>query len=155
MVPKVVKNIERGWLTKEWNNRWNKETSCRQTKRCWPTINWGTSREVRTLGRDDLAKMIQIVTGHGFNKYHLGKEAGVEILGCRFCEDNVREDTWHIANECKSLDSFRRGKEGTGIKLNYPRDVMRLTRLFGDIDSLFHPLGSDQKSGETLPTPTG
>ena len=90
MGPSKIKSLERGWLTKEWNNKWVNEPTCRQTKRFWPSIDWNASKEIRTLGRENLSKMLQIVTGHGFNKYHLGKEDGTVIMGCRFCKDNVR-----------------------------------------------------------------
>ena len=106
-------------------------------------IDRDTSREIRLLERDSLSKIIQLLTGHGFNKYHLGQGTDIGDMSCRFCNECDREDTWHIVNECKSLDSIRRNADGTGITVNFPQDVMRLTRLFDDIDSLFHPLGTE------------
>ena len=105
-----IRTIGKQWTTKEWNKRWGMEPTCRQTKRFWPEINWSVSRELRLLERDALSKIVQLTMGHGFNKYHLRTKS--EDMWCRFCKNCYKEDTWHIANECTSLDSIRRTAGG-------------------------------------------
>ena len=74
----------------------------------------------------------------------MSREALIEDTSCRFCNEGKMEDTWHIVNECKSLDNIWRKEDGTGsFTVKFSQDVMRLTRLFGEIDSLFHPPGSE------------
>ena len=135
--------IKRKWLKKkakslmveEWNAQWAAEQTCRQTKRFWPSVDLEVSRCLLKMSREDLSKVIQVVTGHGWNRYHLctiGKET-IDI--CRLC-GNCVEDTWHLLNNCPGLLVVRRDL-CKGGRVKWPQDLSRLPQL--SIDFLFDP----------------
>ena len=90
--------------------------------------------------------MIQIVTGHGFNNFHLSKiEASHDPL-CRFCLEED-EETWHVVMECVALEEvrYRFLTEGNSVSnLKLPEDLLRLPDLFDHIGSLFDHVRPEQ-----------
>ena len=137
--PMAARKIFEQEAHKEWQRAWTMETTCRQTKRFWPSIRPEISKEILSMDREDLSRIIQIVTGHGFNRYHLSLQDPNTDKLCRFCL-NETEDTWHIVTICPSFAEARLRffKEG---RISFPEDIPRLSAFFKEIaiDSLFCP----------------
>ena len=131
----------------KWNESWKELDSCRQTKKFWPHVSIKTSKSlIKINDRGILSKMIQIVTGHGFNNFHLSKiEASHDPL-CQFCLEED-EETWHVVMECVALEEvrYRFLTEGNSVSnLKLPEDLLRLPDLFDHIGSLFDHVRPEQ-----------
>ena len=138
-----IANILEARYTEGWNTRWTSVTNCRQARRFWPQVDLTTSRRLVQFDRTTLSKTIQIISGHGFNRYHQHLAGLIEDDECRFCMEDI-EDTWHVINECPALVECRKcltsphGEEQVP-SLKFPQDIPRLRRSFMDISSLFCP----------------
>ena len=115
---------------------------------------------VLKLNREELSRVIQIITGHGFNLYHQGLQGVVEDDECRFCMEKP-EEVQHILFTCQGLDWIRRnsGLSGDHIPSSYtnetkfqnenllqtPEAVLSLLRFIMNpfMDLLFKPSGID------------
>ena len=141
--PAQVKECTLRSVLAEWNVSWRKEVTCRQTKRFWPMVDLTASKNVFSLNREELSWVVQTLTGHGFNKYHLKVSMGTDDVLCRYCNSAV-EDTWHVVNECPKFDLIRTGffKLGKGWT---PQDVQGLPGFLREANcgDLFRPLGVD------------
>ena len=128
---KMVKNK---WI-EEWQEVWDAETTCHQTRAFWPDIDLESSKKVISLKREDLSKVVQIITGHGRNKYHLCVSGEITDDICRVCGKDI-EDTWHLINNCSGLNEARRVFFRDG-QWSGPQDAHRLPHF--PIDFLFDP----------------
>ena len=127
----------------EWSETWSREPTCRQTRLFWPQPDPEISKCVLDMDREDLSKIIQMTTGHGFNKYHQSLVTGIDQdKSCRFCNLNV-EESYHIINDCPSLSAVRAkfwDKAGQS-SWKWPTDIPRLRGFFSEepLVSLFDP----------------
>ena len=147
--PISIKETLTEWMIGKWNGEWsqggNANPTCRQSRRFWPSINLETSKELIKLDRENLSRVIQIISGHGFNKHHQAVTGRTVDEECRFCLEED-EETWHVVMECPALASVRNSvfesnaEEVFNIKL--PEDIPRLSCFLSkaSIDSLFCPL---------------
>ena len=91
------------------------------------------------LNREDLSRMIQVVTGHGFNRYHQKVAGLISDDKCRFCE-GAPEESWHLINDCPYLSKVRHDFFKAGV-LDFPVDLLKLPNFLIEvpIDSIFSP----------------
>ena len=145
------------YYVKQWDLRWNNprgKFNYRQTRLVWPNVNLEASKNVVKLNREDLSKVIQLITGHGFNLYHQGLQGAVDDDECRFCMEKP-EEAHHILFTCHGLDWLRSyvGLSGdhklithdiSNLFLN-PKAVLSLTRFISNqsVDLLFKPPGTE------------
>ena len=88
--------------------------------------------------------MIQILSGHGYNKHHQMVAGYIEDEECRFClEDD--EETWHVITECPAFNNIHHRiifKNTNQTVFNFPDDIMRLPSFLceASLGSLFCPI---------------
>ena len=141
-----VKRIVETETIKRWNRRWLESPQYRQTKRFWPQVDKEISNDVTQLNRVDLSNVVQLLTGHGYNKHRQRRVATLDEEECRFCLEENCEDTWHIVNDCPAFDGARRSTLKDSIhtfNFQFPKDVLRLPTfiLKADLGKLFNPMG--------------
>ena len=116
---------------KLWNQEWQELGSCRQTKRFWPHVDLKVSKSLLKLTKPKLKQVVQLITGHGFNKYHLSLQ-GDGDSNCRYCGKEV-EETWHLVMEChgvsKTLPGSVLGSSSSSALLTLPNDLVHLPKV--------------------------
>jgi ribonuclease HI len=114
----VKKMIDHFYLS-EWERRWRVNPKCAQTKEMIPKVNHGHIKKFLGLGRQELARFIQIVTGHGLLAYHLSKWRPDVEPTCRLCHEGDEKFT-HLLRECPTLAFDRYEFWGRVNKSNGP-----------------------------------
>ena len=94
-------------MMKKWNLRWTTAREYRQTKLFFPTIKLNEARWILRSPRDELSRLIQVVTGHAYVRYHQRLVYDTEEDECRLCNEDT-ETAWHIVSECPALERHRR-----------------------------------------------
>ena len=137
---KCVKDAASRYFISQWNKQWSGLDTCRQSKRFWPAVNVETSKFLLKLSKKQLNKITQLVTGHGFNNYHLNLKDPSRDPNCRFCGEEV-EDSWHLVMECHHFNRIRfetvaHGR--TSIRdLLLPDDLVHLPKLICHLADVF------------------
>jgi ribonuclease HI len=103
---KVVKNKIREHAYDSWEQEWGSYKSARQTKQFFPTRSQRKSKDLYTLSRLQLGKMVRLLTGHNVLNYHMSLMAPGHNPGCRYC-DNSRETFFHFITECPAFSNHR------------------------------------------------
>ena len=134
----------------EWKNPDPKGFQYRQSRRFWPHVDTNLSKQLLQLERPVLSRVLQLISGHGYNAYHRSLVDPSTDSECRYCMEDD-EDSWHIVNECPAFDWLRNrlfelsGESNTILTITtpiYPEAVLRLPGFIreADIGSLFTPL---------------
>ena len=92
----------RSRFSTKWQADWEKRADCRQTKLWFPYISKRLSFSLLALGRIELSKMIQLITGHNFLKRHEALVNKSEDADCRLCLED-EETSFHVIAECPAL----------------------------------------------------
>ncbi len=89
-----------------WNDSWMTNPSCQITKCFLPTVR--EDRRIATYSVEELQILTGVITGHGLFKRHLKNWIEIDLNNqlCSLCEEEF-EDSWHIWNNCRSLESIR------------------------------------------------
>ena len=95
-----------------WVHRWTHEEPCRQTKDWFPTPNPAFAFKILANSRIIFSKIVQVITGHNFWKYHehlVWQEIDEESTAqCDLCNDTEsRQTTFHIFAKCEALADHR------------------------------------------------
>ena len=137
--PATIKEMLTKRFMECWNKKWTGALGCRQTKQFWPGVNPDASIWVQSLDRITLSKMIQLITGHGFNRHHLRVLGLSEDEQCRYClEDD--ESTWHVVAECPALSDIRvRAFQFRYLAINdfKPDYIYRFPTFVSHVEDLF------------------
>ena len=86
----------------KWENRWVNYSHARMTKQSYPKLIPNNAKHVLRLGRFNLTKYINLVTGHNELAYHASVCDNTLCSNCTFC--NTSEETFfHLVTDCPSL----------------------------------------------------
>lgn len=126
-------------LIKEWNDRWQREKYCRQTKLWFPEIDLNVSKKLFKSDRFLYCQLIQIITGHNYLNYHQYNCKKVNSPTCRRCEEDD-ETSWHIMTDCPTFALARLRAFG---QPDISPGVLQIPALLrnSNIGSLFEPKG--------------
>ena len=94
-------------IYEKWQDRWNEEKTCRQTKQFFKDIEINKSKKILKLARSQLTRLVKITTGHNSLAYHAYKIDNTIDPTCRLCEEAI-ETFYHFATECPRLHNLRR-----------------------------------------------
>ena len=101
-----VKNKINEDYLQRWQEEWDNETSCRQTRRLIPTVDTCVDT-VNTSTRQQLKALVALITGFGAFNYHLHNTGAADSNLCRFCESET-EEAFHLLMECPRFEMHRR-----------------------------------------------
>ena len=142
IAPAKMKQLINTYFTKQWDWAWHHPDPTgfqyRLSRRFWPQIDTETSTHIILLDRSTLSKVIQVITGHGYNSIHRNKVDPSVDPTCRFCLEED-EDTWHVVNECPAFQTVRHRLFPSGDHLpithiNYfPERVKRLPNFIREV----------------------
>ena len=93
-------------ITEIWNEQWQKRRDCRQTKIFFPKVDLKKSRQIISMSREHISRMMLSITGHDFRRKHEGLVNNMTDTQCRFCHE-ATESSSHIINECPRLSDKR------------------------------------------------
>lgn len=107
-IKRQVKDQIREW----WTFRWTHEEPCRQTKDWFPAPNSAFAFKILANSRLIFSKLVQIITGHNFWKYHehlVWQEIDEESTPqCDLCNlQDSRQSTFHIFANCEAVAAIR------------------------------------------------
>ena len=74
-------------LRAEWQEEWQKERTCRQTRFFFPKLDPKTSKRILKMGRFNLMGLIPLLTGHNYLAYPMSKEMPDVCPKWRLCEE--------------------------------------------------------------------
>ena len=142
------------YYDKIWNKEWSELATCRQTKRFWPSIQYETSKKLIRLNKTKLNKVVQLITGHGFNNYHLALQGICDSL-CRYCGDEV-EETWHLVMDCPSCTKLWQvipasNSESNAADVDLPGDLVHLPKLLCNLADAVVFRSREKTEGEENP----
>ena len=99
----AVKNIIDQSIYDEWQNRWDNETTCRQTRIFFKIIDKQRSKNILKMSRSNVSKLSQMITGYNNLMYHLSNQEPMLSSLCRLCE-NGTESFFHLIYECECTE---------------------------------------------------
>ena len=107
-----IKSVLRKRTKTEWKNFWKTLPNCRQSKELITyEPNQREAKYVLKKSRTQCRKLVALMTGHNYLRYHLFKQYVNDNPNyspcCRFCKEQT-ETSWHLMMECPSLESKRR-----------------------------------------------
>ena len=107
-----IKSTLKKRMIAAWNNEWNRLVDCRQSRKIITYIPSKKQAQYLLKKRRKVCrKLVALLTGHNFLRYHLFKLYVNNNPNfspcCRFCENDV-ETSWHLLMECPRTDSRRR-----------------------------------------------
>ena len=85
-----------------WDEQWQKETTCRQTKQFFPNPDPLRSKKLLKLARSQLTTVIKITTGHNMLSYHASKIDPTIDSTCGLCGEED-ETFYHFVTDCLRL----------------------------------------------------
>jgi len=92
----------------KWEARWQKDTTCRQTKLWLPSPHPSFATDLFRLSRQQFSLLARFITGHSFHRKHNCITGDVFYDECRLCsEDGSVESPFHLAYECPATFSVR------------------------------------------------
>jgi len=106
MPTSYFKKLINDFQYKVWKTRWQELFAHWQSKIWLSGPNKNRSKLLLKLGRSNLSKCIQVITGHSYLGYHMNKINPYFDPTCRRCKLEV-ETAWHLASECDGLHSAR------------------------------------------------
>ncbi len=137
----MVKNLLKDASLQKWDEYWQAQTECRQTKQWFPSTDKHKSHKILNLSRFLYSHMVQIITGHNFMKRHESLVQDTDDSECRLCLEE-EETSYHIFAECPALARTRLMVLGT-IRWANLQDlsVRQITSFFreasiGDLNGL-------------------
>ena len=93
-------------MYKKWQEHWDIEPTCRQTKQFFDIIMPTRSKKILNLARSQLSTLIPIITGHNNLAYHEHvQDVHIDPL-CRLCDEEA-ETFYHFINNCPRLRQLR------------------------------------------------
>ena len=103
-VPKsFIKNKIREAMYGEWQQRWDNDPTCRQTKIFFKNIDIDRSKKIIKMSRSSVSRLSQIITGHNNLLYHLSNQEPELSSICRLCDES-RETFFHLIYECECTE---------------------------------------------------
>ena len=122
---------------------WEGYPHARQTKLFLPNPDLNISRQLLSLPRQDLTRVLNLVTGHGPLGYHQSLIDSTVDSSCRFCSLDS-ETAFHFLTNCPRLIQCRaecmdwyvsHGVSGWTVKgLLKFIDITPLTDIFRDVE---------------------
>ncbi len=106
LTDKTVRKILKTRWWSEWNKRWRDLDTCRQSKAFIKTILTDNSQFIKSLNRQDTARVIRHLTGHSFYKRHENLCGNCETTECRLCGQGDKTPM-HLILECRMLSHHR------------------------------------------------
>ena len=89
-----------------WNSEWTEYTGARQTKQFFPSTCPSITKKIISLPRNDVSRLVRLVTGHNNQNYHASLRDGETDPMCRYCESQW-ETFFHFITECPCMLSLR------------------------------------------------
>ncbi len=91
----------------EWDKHWRNLQTCKITRCFYPQVR--EDKRMTSLSVEELQEIAKVSTGHGLFKEHLAKwkEFDHNDTHCSLCNNDL-EDSWHLWNNCQSLEHIRR-----------------------------------------------
>ncbi len=104
-----ILRVLRTQSTEDWNELWQADPTCRQTKLWFPEVDYLKARQLLTLPRVELGESLRWITGHNFTRrhQHLLDPARYRTNTCRLCHQE-QESPEHLLTDCTVLGPFRR-----------------------------------------------
>ena len=123
LTPKVKQTNEiNNYFLKKWSKSWKDYNQARQTKIWFPTPNCKKSLQLLKMGRKNLSRLVQFLTGHNKLKRHKNIQNGVDNpQSCRLCEEE-EESSFHVIAECPATQFYRRNIFQNNTALPNPPD---------------------------------
>ena len=91
-----------GYYDRIWQRRWDDSEEYRHTKEFYPEVRRCIRGMLRYFGKAEIARLIQMATGHCLLAYHIAQwQEGID-QECRLCAESV-ERPIHLLNECPAL----------------------------------------------------
>ena len=87
-------------IYKIWTDRWNRLTSCRQTRIFFKKPDRTKTKDLLKLNRSQLSNCVQLITGHNYLNRHNHIIDNTIPNSCRFCE---LETGSHLITSCEVL----------------------------------------------------
>ncbi|XP_063375457.1 uncharacterized protein LOC134663070 [Cydia amplana] len=115
------------------NKYWNEMDTCRQTIDILPELNYKLTKILLKTPRQQLRKIIGLITGHNTLNKHLHNMGKTDSPLCRACMEE-EETTKHILLECKQVETYRNKYLGTPSTLK--EAVSNLKTLLGFMEEL-------------------
>jgi ribonuclease HI len=110
----AVRTAIRQWALIQHTKQWKLSATCIQTKRVVEVPSGETWRYLRSLGRQALRLVTQVITGHNTLNKHLFAMGTVSSPTCTMC--GVGEETsYHYIGECERYASVRQSVLGSGF----------------------------------------
>ena len=113
-------------LLEKWNKTWSHYPGLRQTKLWFPEIQAHKSEKLMKLEREEFGKVLQVITGHNYLRYHQNKWDPKIAPECRFCGFK-REDAHHIIQDCPTFSKER--ENATGFTCMVPVTLTSLPEM--------------------------
>ena len=120
----MVRDQIEKWIMEEHRKRWENMKSCRQSKLAIRYSTVKSTREILSMERGTLRKLVAIATGHGGFGYHLKRMKILSDDTCRLCMED-EETAAHVVCQCPALTSKR--LKVIGMHLCKESDMYRLT----------------------------
>ncbi len=101
----VTRAIKNHFL-KTWQDRWDGETTCRQTKNFFSRMDEGKLKKLAKWSRNKLNLLVQVGSGHALTAGHTSQWTGLGDT-CKLCTE-APETVEHLFYECPALEQHRR-----------------------------------------------
>ena len=93
-------------MRREWEKEWGSYKGARMTKQFLPSILPEKSSEIVLLKRNDITKLVTMITGHNDLRYHYSLRNNDLESGCRLCGYEM-ETFHHLYTNCPRLNQER------------------------------------------------
>lgn len=94
-------------IRERWEQEWQTEKTCRQTRFFFPKLDSKKSKNILMMGRLRLMTLIPLITGHNLLAYPASKEDPQICPRCRLCGE-ADETFIHFVTDCPRLWTMRR-----------------------------------------------
>ena len=74
------------------------------------TLDRGISRDIYSRSRQDVTRLVSLITGHGPFDYHQSLLCPETNATCRYCQIENRETFFHIFTACPHFNNYRFSK---------------------------------------------
>ncbi len=136
--PATSKRILAEFWDKEWQTEWKKYPHAKHTKLIIPKVGrWrNTVKLTNLLSQEELCLLIQVVSGHGLFRGHVGHWKEELDPTCTLCGEDA-ETALHLWTECPALELERlQALQRGGDKVFQLLDLFRsnkVTRLMNSV----------------------
>ena len=102
-------------------------------------MNASRSKKLINFSREDLSRIVRLITGHNVLNYHMSLTTPGHTALCRFCgEEN--EIFYHFVTNCPCLMTYRsqafKDREGPAMEDWDPDEVLQFSKITGISDAV-------------------